>query len=492
MNISKKFMKTIITSSILFSSLSYAQPATDNTIKKLNSYFEQCHLAEQCNGSFIVAEKGKILYHQALGFANHEDDQQLSITDQFDIGSISKQFTAIAVIILEEQGKLDLDIDIRQYLPELPYQGMTIRHLLTHTSGAPDVMAYLTGLYRAGKVKAAITNDTVIAALAKEKIPVLALPGHEWKYSNTGYVLLASIVAKVSKQPFSEFLEDHIFTPLSMNDSVIRSSAKAGELNNRIYGFLTNIDGSRKAYDQIPFFDLTGLGGIYSTTGDLYKWDIALQQSKLISNENWVQATTPVTLINGKSHPYGFGLDLDPIISGRERIGHGGHWRGFKAQYAHLPKNEQTIILLTNSGLDDSVDESIDAISAILAGEQHQVAKANIGRTLYPIFINQGAASAKKFYLDAKNKTPDNYEFSEQELNNLGYFLKKVGKKKEALVAFELNHEAFPESINAIDSLVETLLELDQKHEAISQLKLAMKKFKDSKVLKGWFTKLDI
>ncbi len=363
-------LTALMTVSTLSSAAFIAESTPEESIvQNLNSYFEQCEALQICNGTVLVVEGGETLFSKTMGITGVRPDQKLSDDHQFDIGSITKQFAAAAIMRLNDKGLLSFDDDLRSHLPDLPYEGITLRHLLNHTSGLPEAFGHYTQLYRSGQVNNNITNDHLLSVLVKERIPMVSKPGEKWSYNNTGYALLASVVEKVSAQSFSEFLEAEFFTPLNMQDTVLRQPSTEAEIADRAYGFKLAEGGDLRPYDQIPFFYIVGSGGIYSTSAVLHIWGRALSGGNLVSDESWNEAVKPVKLLDDSEYPYGFGLSLKPSAKGEPRVAHGGHWRGFRAALEMFPGKNRSIIMLTNNGADDSVDQVIDDVEAMLDGQ---------------------------------------------------------------------------------------------------------------------------
>lgn len=341
----------------------------ESVIQNLNTYFVQCEELQICNGTVLVVEDGKPIYRKTMGISGLNTDQKLSSDYQFDIGSITKQFAAAAIMRLRDKGLLSFDDELCTHLPDLPYVGITLRHMLNHTSGLPDAFVYYTQLYREGKINENITNDHLLKVLIDQRIPTVSEPGEKWAYSNTGYALLTSVVEKVSGMSFDEFLDAEFFTPLNMQNSLVRLPSNETEIIDRAYGFKLAADGNLQPYDQIPFFYLAGSGGVYSTATDLHIWERALSAGEVVSAESWSEATKPAKLLDGSEYPYGFGWSLKPSEMAEVRVAHGGHWRGFRAALEMFPSKNRSIIMLTNNGADDSVDQAINDIEAILEGQ---------------------------------------------------------------------------------------------------------------------------
>ncbi len=206
------------------------KPEVKTLPQKLDSLFAA---VPDFSGVVLVADHGKPLYHQAFGFANAEAKQNVDTASVFELASVSKQFTAMLVVMLNEEGKLKYDDPVEKYLPGLPYQGITIRHLLNHTSGLPDYQQLMDEKWDKSKVA---TNEDILLYLKKFHPPVFFLPGEKYKYSNTGYVLLGSIVEKASGRGFVEFCRERIFNPLAMTSTNIRTKKEKDSLSNFALG----------------------------------------------------------------------------------------------------------------------------------------------------------------------------------------------------------------------------------------------------------------
>ncbi|MGA7439558.1 MAG: serine hydrolase domain-containing protein [Luteibacter sp.] len=330
-------------------------------------YVRQCGAALVCNGSYLVAQSGKVIYQGAVGRASFEGHKRLTTDFAFDIGSVSKQFTAAAIVRLAEQHKLDLDDTVATHLPGFPYPAVTIRQLLNQTSGIPDVMPHYTEVILSGTAKGPVDLSDVVDVLAASRQPLVAIPGTTFAYSNTGYTLLGKLIANASGKSYADFLRDEFFVPLGMTHTWVRTpSMEVPTGTDRAYGMRVTRNGARKAFDQVPGLYLYGAGGIYATTGDLLIWANALSHGKVMSTDHWREATAPVTLADGSSSPYGFGLSLKPSVLGQSSVSHGGHWRGFKADLTVLPDQDTTIVILTNNAEDDEVEDARNAFEGIL------------------------------------------------------------------------------------------------------------------------------
>lgn len=447
----------------------------------LAGYFRQCHAAQVCNGSFLVMRGDQLLYEGALGDAAAEGGQSLTPAYAFDIGSITKQFTAAAIVRLAEQGKLGLDDPAAKHLPGFPYPDVTVRQLLTHTSGVPDVMPYYSKLLRSGEVTAPLISADAAQVLAAQKMAPVSAPGTRFEYSNTGYLLLGQIVTRVSGVDYARYLDREFFTPLGMSHTRVRMPANDTEIGPRAYGFRVSASGRRQAFDQVPQFYVTGAGGIYSTARDLHRWARALRGGKVMSAAHWTEATTPVRLADGGSVPYGFGVALRPSPLGQARVSHGGHWRGFKADLTLQPAQDLDIVLLTNNGEDDSVEHARDAVEAIVAGKPYTPVKASIHVPLFKRLQADDAGKLRQWLGEERAASPARYDFLEDKVNELGYALIERKEFDKAVVVMEFNRDAHPQSLNVYDSLADAYLAKGDRDAAIAQVRRMLELKPDSK-----------
>ena len=305
------------------------------------------------NGVILIAEKGKIVFQQAYGYRDIETGVKLKVDDVFELASVSKQFTAMIVMMLQQEGKLNYDDLVEQYL-SIPYKGITIRHLLNHTSGLPDYQDIMDKHW--DKSKAAGNND-ILEYLSKYAPPAMFIPGAKYEYSNTGYVLLASIAEKASSEDFSLMLRKRIFSKLNMKHTDIRTVAEKKKLSNLAYGHML-VEGatSYKKADSFPSSNYTiwlgnreGPGRISSTAEDLLKWDRALYDRTFLTPEMISEAFKPAVLNDGKLSQYGFGWDLVNDKRFGKIVEHNGDNPGYKTQIVRYIDADMTIILLCNN-----------------------------------------------------------------------------------------------------------------------------------------------
>ena len=321
-------------------------------VAKIDSVLNYYHELGILNGNVLVAEAGKVIYQKGFGYANMDAKDPLKPKSNFRLASVSKQFTAMCIMMLKEQGKLDYDDNFQKYIPELKYEGVTIRHLLWHTSGMPDYMDFMSGLY---PDDAFYINDDVIKMMAKHHPKKEFEPGDRYEYSNTGYVLLASIVERVSGVPFKEFVQQNIFDRIGMSSSIVPFGKKDfEEIANRVYGYDRTEEGGHVVNDYINYdYDVYGDGGIFSNIIDLFKWNEALYTEKLVKQETLKEAFKPYVLNNGFVGDYGFGWNVSEIDSNKI-VDHSGSWEGFRTHIFRDITNKHCVIILTNTGNRDA------------------------------------------------------------------------------------------------------------------------------------------
>ncbi|UFH52392.1 serine hydrolase [Spirosoma sp. KNUC1025] len=298
------------------------------------------------SGVVLVAEQGKVRYKKALGTANMATKEPLTTSSAFNLASVSKQFMAMMIMQLQERGKLRYDETVQTYLPDFPYPKITIRHLLTHTSGLPEYFD-LAQQYM-GPLDT-LTNEGMLKLLHDHKPALLFQPGDKWSYCNTGYVLLGSIITKVGGMPIETFFDQNIVRPLKLKNTYIYYHKSSTRPWNRVYGFQRE-NGKKVLNDLIRLDGVIGDGNVYSSAEDLLTWDQALYTEKLIKTNTLREAFTPVKLNGptdkpGNTPAYGFGWMIE---EGGKVIQHTGSWVGFRTLITRYVDKKQTLIVLTN------------------------------------------------------------------------------------------------------------------------------------------------
>jgi len=338
-----------------------ADPASE-----MDRFMTTLHARGQFSGSIVVARDGKVLYHNAFGEADWQSHQKFTPATISNVASVSKQFTAMAVMMLAEQKKLQYDDPVAKYLPELgsTLNGITLRHLLHHTSGIPDLGDLSID-------RPQLTNDDVLRRLMKPDFRV-SQPEEKYRYSNTNYILLAVVVERVTGQVFAAFLSEKIFKPLAMQDTFINEAPRP---NTKIIA---------KSYDQYGHpasapGRITGSGGIHSTVDDLLKWDRALYSERLVRQSTLAEAFTPGRVKTGNS-TYGFGWNIGNQ-EGQKFVWHQGSTGGYRALIKRMLSEKITIIILTNHGNSKRLEIS-DAILNMLHGKAYAFPKRSIAAAM--------------------------------------------------------------------------------------------------------------
>ena len=295
--------------------------AQNNHAALIAQYMKGQHDFFNFNGSVLVAEKGKPIYQQALGYADYNTRRMLNDSSVFELASVSKQFTAMGIMTLKEKGKLKYEDEAKKFLPDFPYDHITIRQLLTHTSGLPS---YEDQFEKNWDHKKIARNKDIIDMLISQHDTLLFASGSKWQYSNTGFAVLASIIEKVSGQPYNDFLAENIFRPLGMNHTYVYNSRRSEKKipANYALGFVYSdslhryiLPDSLPALDMVYFLDgIVGDGTVNSTTGDLLKWVNALKTKKLLPASAIDEMLSPLVQLNPRdsSSYYGFGVFVEP------------------------------------------------------------------------------------------------------------------------------------------------------------------------------------
>jgi CubicO group peptidase (beta-lactamase class C family) len=333
-------------------------PAADELSAKVEATVEAQRKAQKIPGvGLAVCRDGKLLKSSGYGLANVELDVPVTQETNFQTGSVGKQFTSMAVMMLVEEGKIGLDDKLSKYIPASPaaWKDVSIRHLLTHTSGIADYGGEEDTMDKGViNFRKDYTEDELVQAFAK--MPMDFAPGEKWSYSNTGYVLLGIVIHKASGEFYGDFLQERIFRPLGMTATRIISEADI--VPHRSAGYRL-VKGELKNQEWVsPTLNTTADGALYTNVLDLAKWDAALWERKFVKPSSYEAMWTPVKLNDGKTHPYGFGWFLDNK-NGRRAVSHDGAWQGFTMSIVRYLDDHLTIIVMTNLDSDNSKPEQI-------------------------------------------------------------------------------------------------------------------------------------
>ncbi len=334
------------------------QSENQDLTAKVDEYMNAFVKAKNAGGAVLLARDGKVLVSKGYGLANAELNVPNSSSTKFRIGSLTKQFTSAAVMILQERGKLNVKDAACKYLDNCPdaWKEVTIHQLLTHTSGIPNFTAVPD--WKTKKVLNLTPAETL--ALVREA-PLRFKSGEDYEYSNTGYFLLGLIIEKVSGQSYETFLKENIFAPLKMNDTGYDSGQI---LPNRASGYSRRgeaVTNAAYADRSVPF----AAGGLYSTVEDLYRWLASFDTEQILKKTSIEAIFTP----DKKNYGYGWGIGS---YKNHRLVTHGGSIEGFQSHIFRFPENRAAVIVLLNS---DSVLAQIPAVdlNAILFGEKYEL-----------------------------------------------------------------------------------------------------------------------
>jgi len=342
---------------------------------------------------------------------------------------------------LKEAGKLDYNQKVNTILPDFPYPDITVKHLLHHTSGLADyerLMAYNWKPADTDK-KYILGNDEIIEAFYEVNPKLNFKTGEKWEYSNTGYMFLASIVEKISGQHFRVFLKEQIFDPLEMNNTMLYKYQEAEDTNmpNRVFGYEKALNQKDlKLNDYHVLNHVRGDGAIYSTLEDLYKWNMALSNHKIISKTYLDEAFTPGKLNNGEETRYGYGWFIQSKTKPRI-VNHSGGWVGFGTYLYNEVDDKSGWIMLTNNSNDNLRDIGV-GIGNIIANEPYEIPKISGETVLAKKILSEDIDKGIALYHEIKKDTTT-YQVGENNLNQLGYLLLQNGNLKESLKIFKLN-----------------------------------------------------
>lgn len=443
--------------------IAYSQDKT----QEISQYIQQYVDNDLFNGSALVIQNDKPLFQKSYGFANKEWNIANTTDTKFRIGSITKQFTAMLIMQLKQEGKLNLQEKITTYLPWYPKENgdkITVHHLLTHSSGLPNYTESADAMND-------INTHSYSAEEIAKKYCVGKLefePGTTFKYCNTGFYLLGIIVETLTKKPFTEVLQERILNPAGMKNTGM--DAPENLVSNRASGYAYGFDGYTNADYINPATATYAAGGLYSTPQDLYLWQKALYGYQLISKESTEIMFTP-NLGN-----YGYGLYIvktktDTII------GHNGGLHGFSSSMLRFAKDKIIVILLDNTRVDKR--GNLENITAGIVSILQNIPPASFLKSMQIAMTNQIEKNSGEelvaLYKKLKNEK-SGYDFSKAEsfLNNLGYHLLLKNRVKDSVAFLKFATEEYPESSNTFDSYAEALLKDGQREKAIQMYRRSL------------------
>jgi CubicO group peptidase (beta-lactamase class C family) len=318
-----------------------------NRDKRIDAFFHELHSKSGFNGDILVAVKGKIIYENALGWANYLKRDSLKINSQFQLASVTKTMTSTAILQLMERGKLKLSQDVRDFFPNFPYAGVTIKLLLTHRSGMMNYVYFIDDVYRKNHLdqRKGLTNAQAMDMIAQYKPARFNVPDKTFLYNNSNFMVLGSIIEKMTGMSYADYMEQNVFKPAGMNHTHVYSKAVYDKIPVDVVGH----DRNSWRYSVVPNFldGPVGDKGIYSTVGDLFLFDRALRADILLKQATQDSAYTPRNPMLRGHFNYGYGWRLF-IAPGEKVVYHTGWWHGFRHIYLRDLNHDITIVLLGN------------------------------------------------------------------------------------------------------------------------------------------------
>lgn len=461
------------------------------TSDRLNHYYTELGDQGELNGNVLVAENGKVIFQKSFGYASFENKRLNSDISEFNLASITKTFTAVAVLQLQEKGKLSLDDKFAKHCPEFPYPQITIRQMLSHSSGLSD--QDLTGMWdqlKAEDPDRVVTNKELVPLLTKAKVPMKLQPGEKWWYCNLAYELLASLVEKISREKFNEYLDKHIFRPAGMKHTYLKNSllntAHTPNLSdNYDYPFRfspgrTNLVSQKKYYTATTM----GCSDAVSTTGDMLLFDTALYNGTLLSSETLEEAYRPAKLnnsdnvaiwinIGGMGKAYnGLGWFTFEDTTNGKIVWHTGGMPGCATIILRNITKKQTVIVLDNVNSEGLYKKALSALQ-ILNNKPALTVRKSLTKIYGKALMDKGADHAFSRLMELKDDTT-HYNLTENDMNNLGYEFLEKKYPAQALETFKINTLLYPASDNVYNSYGEALEKDNKISEAISMFKKSL------------------
>jgi CubicO group peptidase (beta-lactamase class C family) len=462
--------------------------------QKLDSLFKVLHSYGQINGNVLAAENGQPIYKKSFGYSNFETKTPHNENSIMSLASITKTFTAIATLQLKEKGKLKLDDSVKKYLKDFPYPDITIRNLLSHTSGLPDWDLFEEEIKN--NPNKIFTNKDVLPSLKVWKKPLENKPYEKWEYSNINYVLLAIIIEKITGIGYQEYVRQHIFVPAKMYNTSFKmdSVALVGKHKsiNYIYPFkyssaLQNVDSIERFHWNVYCLrGIVGQGNGVSTTDDLFKFDQILYSGKLLKTSTLEEAFTPTKLTSGEyanadinigKASYGLGWFVFDDKTNGKVVWHTGGVPGALSILLRNIDKKQTVIILDNTFSSGIYKNGVNAMN-ILNNKPIVKTKQSLTRIYGSTLVNKGIDIAFVKFQELRDDTTHFY-YSEEDMNDLGYQLlygaSFNGHNELALEVLKQNILLFPNSSNTYDSYGEALAKNGKKEEAIYMYRKSIK-----------------
>ena len=442
--------------------------AQDDRLAQIDRQLQQYHDYGLFNGVALVAEGDRVLYQKGFGEAEMAWHVPNTPATRFRIASVTKQFTAALALQLVESGEMELDAPVTRYWPEYPAaQGdrVTVRQLLNHTSGIPSYTG-LPDFQNAQRVPH--TPEETLAEVWE--MPLEFEPGTQYRYNNSGYVLLGALVERATGQPYDVALRERLLDPLGLVDSGYDHYEEV--IDGLAYGYEQQPDGQHRRAAYLDTSYPYAAGMMYATAADLLAWTRALHAGEVFRNaETLAQMTTPGL------GDYGFGLGIGylPVDADSARVvGHSGGINGFSSKLDYFPDTERTVVVLDNT--EGPSGRIAGEIALLLHGAEVDAPRRPLASVLVPVIDGGGVEAGVAHYRALKSSAPERVDFSEGQLNSLGYRYLQQGDTETAIRLFELNVEMYPDAWNVYDSLGEAQLAAGDSARAAANYQTALDK----------------
>ena len=454
-------------------------------LAKLDSFFNLKTSRGELNGAIFVSDHGKILLKKAMGYSNFESKKEIADHTRFQFASISKTMTAVAILQLMERGKLKLDDKFVKYFPEFPFPEITIRHMLSHTSGLPDLNVFHPLV--TSDPDRIVTNADIIPELVKNKRTLLFKPGERWSYCNMNFNLMGLLIEKLSGMNYQVYLSKFIFKPAKMNTAYIKTTLinASHQVNEAYYYDYIHMYSLDKVRINESFFvprwkiqyyntfGFNGAGSVYGTIDDLINFDRALYDGSLLKEATLTLAFTPTKLNDGAltrasigigKASYGLGWFIFDDDSQGKIVWHSGGRYGCQTMFLRNITKKQLVVVLDNNESQGVYEAAVSAMN-IVNDKPEKKHKRSLTKVYALSLIKGGADLATSKILELRSDT-GNYVLREADMNNLGYEFSANGFQLQALETFRMNAVMFPTSDNAYDSYAESLLLNGKRKEA--------------------------
>jgi CubicO group peptidase (beta-lactamase class C family) len=448
--------------------------------QEIKDFFSTLAKNNLFNGSVLISKSGETIFSNSYGYSNIEKKEKINEKSQFTIASVSKTFTAVAILQLKQKGKLNIDDPIQKYLLDFPYPNVSIRHLLSHTSGLAQYYRLFDNAMKE-KPEKVFSNGDIIPALIENKVPLSFAPGDKWEYNNVNFCLAALIVEKIAGIDFRDYLAKNIFEPAKMKDSFLPKNRMLKESNQvELYTYpnfystsVVNVQTLKETFLIDEKSNFYGPGGIVSTALDLQKYQKALFSYQLLGKKELEEALTPAKLNDGKiasyrayekEIAYGLGWQTYTNESNEKIAFHDGLNTGLTSILMHNITRNHTVILLSNTASQVFVIGN-EALK-IIENKPYKMPLPSLSR-VYGSLLESGNKEKANQLIEEYLKKPNSYEVTERDFNRLGYQFLRSQKTDNSLLTFASATLIFPNSSNMYDSYGEALLQSGKKEDAI-------------------------